>query len=111
MNKYFFIALVVILVALSASTYYFFERTQILKAENERLNVNQKDLARIYDSLAQSYVKLLDKKNYSISLNPTIETKVNSVLGSSKQLTFQYYFTMDGNNIKLEPDSTLILKK
>lgn len=50
-------------------------------------------------------------KTYQISLAPNVNTKVATTFGSAKEITIQYYFTMDGNKIELVPDSTVYLKK
>jgi len=95
---------------LSATTVTFKNQVKSLKADKENLQSDLKDLKSTYLQLADAFNDLRKQKMYSISLAPTIDTKISSVLGSSKQLTFQYYFTMDGNTIGLKPDSTIILK-
>lgn len=111
MSKYIYLAAIVLILGLSASTFFFYQKAKSTTEQNKVLNQSLTDFGKIYDSLSDSYEQLLSKKNYSISLSPTIETKISSVLGSSRQLTFQYYFTMDGNKIQLSPDSTVVLKK
>ena len=87
------------------------QKYNVQKEQNEMLQESLQNLDSAFNNIAGTYEVLSRLKTYSISLSPQIDTKVNSVLGSSKQLTFQYFFTMDGNAIKLSPDSTFILKK
>ena len=82
-----------------------------LKAEKTELTQRLNEQAESLKGLFDVYVKLSEKENYSISLSPKIDTKFNSTFGSTKQVTMQYYFTMDGNAIELKPDSTILLKK
>ena len=82
--------------------------------QQKQVKVQQSELAimqELYRDLSDSFNMLSKQRTYSISLAPNINTKVSSVLGSSKQLTLQYYFTMDGNSIELKPDSVLSFKK
>jgi len=48
----------------------------------------------------------LEKTAISFSINPEITNKVTSTFGSTKHVTFQYYFTLDGQAIITQPDST-----
>ena len=93
------------------STYQQKAEIKALKAEKSELTQRLNEQAESLKGLFDVYVKLAQKENYSISLNPKIDTKFNSTFGSTKQVTMQYYFTMDGNAIELKPDSTILLKK
>jgi hypothetical protein len=104
MQKYIIIIASVLILGLTASTVYFYREKEQMTKSVIRLSVS-------YNALSDSYRKLVEKENYSISLHPTIETKISSVLGSSRQITFQYFFSMDGNSIKLQPDSTLLIRR
>ena len=86
----------------------------LYKEQQKQVKAQQSELAimqELYRDLSDSFNMLSKQRTYSISLAPNVNTKVSSVLGSSKQLTLQYYFTMDGNSIELKPDSVLQLKK
>ncbi|MDR1543069.1 MAG: hypothetical protein LBS50_01405 [Prevotellaceae bacterium] len=41
----------------------------------------------------------------SFSITPSITNKVTSAFGSTKNVTLQYYFTLDGSAIITKPDS------
>lgn len=95
---------------LFSTVYYrslYIEQQKHAKSQANELAAMQE----IYRDLSDSFYMLSKQRTYSISLAPNINTKVSSVLGSSKQLTLQYYFSMDGNSIELKPDSVLTLKK
>ena len=93
------------------STYQQKSEIKELKAEKTELTQRLDEQSESLKGLFNVYVKLSEKENYSISLSPKIDTKFNSTFGSTKQVTMQYYFTMDGNAIELKPDSTILLKK
>jgi uncharacterized protein YpmB len=86
---------------LSATTFTFKNQVKSLQTDKENLQSDLTDLKSTYLQLADAFDTLRKQKTYSISLSPTIDTKISSVLGSSKQLTFRYYFTMDGNTCLL----------
>jgi hypothetical protein len=109
-NQILGIIAVLLILGLGFTTYTFIEKSKSLQSDKEALQNQVADLSAIYSQLSDAYKDLSKQKTYSISLAPNVETKVNSTFGSAKQLTFQYYFTMDGNTIGLKPDSTIILK-
>lgn len=102
---------VLLLLVLLFATFTYKEKADNLQIDKENLQADLADRALTYSQLADAFNDLRKQKTYSISLSPTINTKISSVLGSSKQLTFQYYYTMDGNTIGLKPDSIIVLKK
>ena len=102
---------ILIIGSLMFSTFTFKEKYQVQKSENEILKAELTDLNVTYSQLASAFFELSKKKTYSISLAPNINSKINSTFGSAKNLTFQYYFTMDGNKLEILPDSTFVLKK
>ena len=53
----------------------------------------------------------LEKTAISFSINPEITNKVTSTFGSTKHVTFQYYFTLDGQAMITQPDSTYHILK
>lgn len=87
------------------------QKYQVQKENAEMLEEMVIDLRDSYNALSESVEKLSKQKTYSISLAPNVNSKVVSTLGSSKNLTFQYYFTMDGNKLEILPDSAFVLKK
>ena len=111
MKKYIYGAVALVVISLIIATTFYKSEAKIYREQNELLNKNLKTMSYNYDSLVFVYNKLLKQKNYSISLSPNINNKVNSTFGSAKNLTFQYYFTMDGNKIELQPDTTITLRK
>ena len=100
-----------ILMGLIFSTLFYKNKYDNQLIENTTIKKNFTELNSSYYSLANSYQKLLNQKTYSISLAPTIDTKVTSTFGSTKYITLQYYFTMDGNKLELKPDSVYTLSK
>ena len=110
LTSWFGVAAVVIIAVLLFATFTYKEKAENLQVDKENLQADLDDRSLTYSQLADAFNDLRKQKTYSISLSPTIETKISSILGSSRQLTFQYYFTMDGNTIGLKPDSTIILK-
>ena len=103
--------LALVIAGLVFSTFHYrslyIEQQKHVKAQENELAIMQE----FYRDLSDSFYMLSKQRTYSISLAPNIQTKVSSVLGSSKQLTLQYYFSMDGNSIELKPDSVLTFKK
>ncbi|MDR1544475.1 MAG: hypothetical protein LBS50_08740 [Prevotellaceae bacterium] len=57
--------------------------------------------------------KALNKTETSIkfSIQPTITNKVTSAFGSTKNVTLQYYFTLDGKAMIVKADSTYQITK
>lgn len=111
LNTILWVIVILAIAVLGSTTITFKNQVKDLKVDKENLQNDLKDRNLTYSQLAVAFNDLRKQKTYSISLSPNIDTKISSVLGSSKQLTFQYYFTMDGNKIQLQPDSTIVLKK
>lgn len=55
--------------------------------------------------------KISEVKAIQLSIHPSIENKISSAFGSTKDITIQYFFTIDGNSIQLLPDSIYELSK
>ena len=85
--------------------------TALLFRENVNLRKDKKELVSVNASLSESLAAALKIKNYSISLAPSINNKVTSAFGSTKNVTFQYFFKMDGNTLEVKPDSVLYVQK
>lgn len=79
---------------------------QIQTLENESIR-----MADVIEKQSATIQDLRKVKTYQISLSPNVNTKVATTFGSAKEITIQYYFTMDGNKMELTPDSTIYLKK
>lgn len=109
-NQVLGIIAVLLIIGLSFTSYTLLERSKSLQSDKEVLQTQVSNWASTYAQLSDAYKDLSKQKTYSISLAPNVQTKVNSTFGSAKQLTFQYYFTMDGNKIQLKPDTTILLK-
>lgn len=60
------------------------------------------------DTLVKTNATLANKKTYAyaISLNPNVTNKINTTLGSARQIENKFYFQMNGNEIQLTADST-----
>jgi len=63
------------------------------------------------ESLQVSLKKAIDKTAISFSISPEITNKVTSAFGSTKNVTLQYYFTLDGKAIITKPDSVYYVVK
>lgn len=73
--------------------------------ENKVLSNQVNTLTFSVSVLSEEFKKLSAKDRYSISLAPTISSKFTSTFGSTKNVTLQYFFTMDGNKLEIKPDS------
>jgi myo-inositol-hexaphosphate 3-phosphohydrolase len=74
--------------------------------------LNENKILRAHTAEQSAVIETLSKtKTYSISLAPSITNKVTSAFGATKNVTLQYYFTMDGNSISVEPDSIYSIQK
>lgn len=78
----------------------------ILIKENSRKNKQLKDFEASLESLSDSFSEVSKQKTYSISLAPNIVNKNTAAFGKVTNVTLQYYFSMDGNEIEILPDST-----
>lgn len=78
----------------------------ILIKENSRKNKQLEAFEVSLQSLSDSFSEISKQKTYSISLAPNIVNKNTAAFGKVSNITFQYYFSMDGNKIELLPDST-----
>ncbi|GHV61226.1 hypothetical protein FACS1894195_1420 [Bacteroidia bacterium] len=94
------LVIALLLLSLAASAYVSITESR----ENNRLK-------RERLVMSEQLSKALDAKTYNISLNPTVNSKVTSALGSTRQVEFHYHFQMDGNTIEMQPDSTIVLRR
>ena len=61
--------------------------------------------------LSENLKKAIEKTSISFTISPAITNKVTSAFGSTKNVTLQYYFTLDGKAIIAQPDSTYTIFK
>jgi len=74
----------------------------IAKNQKERIRFQERQI----ENLQANLKKAIDKTAISFSINPAISNKVNSAFGSTKNVTLQYYFTLDGKAMLIDkPDS------
>lgn len=111
MNKYIYIFLAVIIAGLVFSIVLMSGKIKTIESENEFLKQQSKNLSDSYVELSKSFNEIRKQKTYSIQLAPNVNSKISAVFGSAKQLTLQYYFTMDGNKIEIIPDSVYSIQK
>lgn len=100
------ICISVIILGLSTAVFAFNFELQKQKKENTELRASNAKLSQSLLDLSKSFQDIAKMKTYSISLAPNVTNHVSPVFGSAKNLTLQYFFTMDGNSIQLQPDST-----
>lgn len=65
----------------------------------------------VIEQLTESIESISKVKAIQLAIYPHIENKVNTTFGSSKNVTLQYYFTIDGNSLLVKPDSIYELTK
>ena len=61
--------------------------------------------------LSANLKNAINKTAISFSIAPEITNKVTSAFGSTKNVTLQYYFTLDGQAIIMKPDSIYYIEK
>ena len=81
------------------------------KKDNEFLRTQNESLSQSLAKLSVSFEEVKKQKTYSITLAPNVNSKISAVFGNAKQLTLQYYFTMDGNRMEMQPDSIYQLSR
>ncbi|MDL2262728.1 hypothetical protein LJC11_04410 [Bacteroidales bacterium OttesenSCG-928-I21] len=63
------------------------------------------------ESLNENLSAAISKTAISFTISPEITNKVTSAFGSTKNVTLQYYFTLDGQAMIVKPDSTYCIVK
>ena len=63
------------------------------------------------ESLQGSLDNAIQKTAISFSISPSISHKVTSVFGCNKNVTWQYYFVLDGKAIIAKTDSVYYIAK
>jgi hypothetical protein len=92
----------VILIILSA---VFAGSTITLIGVNKSLKSQISSQEVAIEQLSDAVSDIAKQRTLSLEINPSIENKVTSAFGSTKNVTLQYYFTIDGNSIITKPDS------
>jgi hypothetical protein len=107
--KDFFVA--VIALAAIAVMWIFVIKNIELKNQNKILTEQVSELLVKNSELNENLKRALEKTAISFSINPEITNKVTSTFGSTKNVTLQYYFTLDGKAIIAKPDSVYTVVK
>ena len=81
--------------------------TVIAASYSKRSKFQEKQITALNENLK----KAIEKTAISFSINPEITHKITSAFGSTKFLTVQYYFTLDGNAMITQPDSVYNIVK
>lgn len=92
------IILIVLSAILAGSTLTLYGVNKSLKSQVEAQEV-------AIDQLGEAVSDIAKQRTLSLEINPSIENRVTSAFGSTKNVTLQYYFTIDGNSIITKPDS------
>lgn len=111
MKTYIYLAISAVLAAAILSAVFFQQENKRQKKENTELRADLKILTTAYTKLSASFQEVAKLKTYSVSLAPNINNKVISTFGSTKNVTLQYYFTMDGNKIEAKADSIYEMRR
>jgi hypothetical protein len=98
------IAVITIVLGLSLSVFF-------LARENTNLQEKQNFLEEKYSALSDSFAELSKKNTYAINFNPNVKTRTTSAFGSNKNITVNYYFTMDGATIAVDKDTAVTQSK
>lgn len=111
MKTYLTIAIAIIIASLAVAIFVFNFELQKQKKENTELRQSNAKLSQSFLDLSKAFQDIAKQKTYSISLAPNVTNHVSPVFGSAKNLTLQYYFTMDGNKIQVKADSIFEVRK
>ncbi len=96
--SYMIIAILTVLVAfMSVAMIKYDKQVKVLQDTVESLQAAINDISEI--------------KAVQLAIYPHIENKVTTTFGRSQNVTLQYYFTIDGNNLEIKPDSVYSLQK
>jgi hypothetical protein len=79
--------------------------------QNKILTEQASELLVKNSELNENLKRALEKTAISFSINPEIQNKVTSTFGSTKNVTLQYYFTLDGKAMIAKPDSVYTVVK
>ena len=79
----------------------------IVRNQKQRITFQVLQITELQTSLKKS----IEKTAISFSIHPEITNKVSSAFGSTKNVTLQYYFNLDGEAIITHPDSVYTIVK
>ena len=97
-----------VLAALSVSIAFNIQQNK----QNSEIKKINSELITVNEELNKNLTLALEKTAISFAISPKIDNKFNSTFGSTKQVTIQNYFTLDGKAMLLNnPDSTLHITK
>lgn len=111
LDKIMTIVIILMFVSFGVSSLLLASKNKALRVEINKKEVQITELSEAFISLSKSFHELEKRKTYSISLSPNINNKVNSAFGNTKNVSLQYYFSMDGAKIELEADSVYQVTK
>lgn len=111
MNKYIYAASALLISGLILSVIWMSGEIKNQKQDNELLRAQNESLSKSLAKLSVSFEEVTKQKTYAITLAPNVNSKISAVFGNAKQLTLQYYFTMDGNKMEMHPDSVLEVRR
>lgn len=111
MKIYIYAASALLIAGLILSVIWMSGEIENQKKDNEFLRTQNESLSQSLAILSVSFEEVRKQKTYAITLAPNVNSKISAVLGSAKQLTLQYYFTMDGNRMEVQPDSVYEVRR
>lgn len=111
MNKYIYAASALLISGLILSVIWMSGEIENQKQDNEFLRTQNESLSKSLVKLSVDFEEIKRQKTYAITLSPNVNSKISAVFGSAKQLTLQYYFTMDGNRMEVKPDSVYEVRR
>jgi transcription antitermination factor NusG len=106
---YALVAILLTAAILTSALYY--KQYEEQKKENKELKAELVQLNDSFSRLVTAFEDVRKQKTYSISLAPNINSKVISTFGATKNVTLQYFFTMDGAKMEIQPDSVYEVRK
>ncbi len=75
------------------------------------LRTTVKEQYEIISQLNKSIEEISNVKAIQLAIHPHIENRVTTTFGKSQNVTLQYFFTIDGNEIVAIPDSIYEIRK
>lgn len=111
MKIYIYAASALLIAGLILSVIWMSGEIKNQKNDNEFLRTQNESLSQSLATLSVSFDEARKQKTYAITLAPNVNSKISAVFGSAKQLTLQYYFTMDGNSMEVQPDSVYEVRR
>jgi hypothetical protein len=78
-----------------------------LKVQSEAMKSQSEALKQLTDAVTL----VAGRNNIQFQITPNVTNKINTTFGSAKEITMQYYFTLDGSAIMCLPDSAYTIQK